>query len=93
MHDQEDGVRSWAVGALGHIGDPEDFDLIVSLLGDDSMRVRGAAALALGDMADSRGIEPLCAARRRLRRSPLEWYLHHKAYNKAIRKLKDGAKR
>jgi hypothetical protein len=70
MHDEEDGVRSWAVGALGDIGDPEDVDLIVALLSDDSMRVRGAAALALGRMGDSRGSSPYaqrdgdCAGRR-----------------------------
>jgi len=90
-HD-EDGVRSWAVGAIGAIGDPDDFELLLSLLNDPSLRVRGAAALALGRLGDSRAIEPLHAARRRLRRSPFEWYLHHKGYNKAIRKLKRGTK-
>jgi HEAT repeat protein len=66
-------------------------DFIVPLLNVDSVRVRGAAALALRVLGDPRAVEPLKAARKRLRRSPFEWYLHHRVYNEAIKKLQDAA--
>ena len=84
MGEAEDGVRSWAVGAIGDIGDPEDLDFLVALLEDRSMRVRGAAALGLGRLGDKKALGPLRTARRKLRRSPVEWYWHRRVYNRAI---------
>jgi HEAT repeat protein len=87
LDDEEPGVRSWAVGALGQIGDREDVDLILALLDDPSLRVRGAAALALGRIGDRRALEPLRAARWKLRTRPVEWYRHRRVYNQAIKSL------
>jgi HEAT repeat protein len=87
MEDESDGVRSWAVGALGEIGDPQDVEFLVRLLSDSSLRVRGAAALALGRLGDPKALEPLRAERRRVRHSPLEWYWHRRIYNSAIKAL------
>jgi HEAT repeat protein len=83
-HDEESFVRSWAIGALGEIGDPTDVDLILPFLSDPSARVRGAAALALGRLGEVRALEPLRAARKKLRRSPMEWYMHRRVYKKSI---------
>jgi HEAT repeat protein len=88
--DESEAARSWAVGALGSIGDPRDLELLVGLLADDSFRVRGAAALALGRLGDPKAIEPLRAARRKVRRSPLEWYWHRRVYNSAVKALTKG---
>jgi HEAT repeat protein len=85
--DEEAGVRSWAVGALGQIGDREDVDLLLPLLDDPSTRVRGAAALALGRIGDPKALAPLRAARWKLRKRPLEWYWHRRVYNQAIKSL------
>ena len=86
-HDEESFVRSWAIPALGVIGDPSDVDLILPFLGDPSARVRGAAALALGQLGDVRALEPLRAARKELRRSPMEWHLHRRVYKRSINAL------
>jgi HEAT repeat protein len=88
LHDQDDGVRSWAIGALGDIGDPGGVDLLVPVLRDSSWRVRAAAALALGRLGDPKALEPLRATRRELRRSPVEWYLYRRVYNRAIKILR-----
>jgi HEAT repeat protein len=87
LHDEEPFVRSWAIGALGEIGDPEGVDLLVPLLRDSSWRVRGGAAIALGRLSDARALRPLREARRRLRRSPLEWWIYRRGYNEAIEAL------
>jgi HEAT repeat protein len=85
--DEEPGVRSWAIGALGEIGDRDDVDLLLPLLDDPSLRVRGATALALGRIGDPKALVPLRSARSKLRRSPLEWYWHRRLYNQAIKLL------
>jgi hypothetical protein len=46
--------------------------------------------LTLGELGDPRALEPLRRARRRLRRSPREWYWHRKVYNGAIANLTRG---
>ena len=83
-HDEESFVRSWAIAALGEIGDPSDVDLILPFLRDPSARVRGAAAWALGHLGDIRALEPLRAARKELRRSPMEWHMHRRVYKQSI---------
>lgn len=83
-NDDEAMVRAWAIDALGKFGEAEDVEFLIGALKDSSARVRGAAALALGRAGDERAIEPLRAARRRLRRSPADWYLHRRVYNDAI---------
>jgi HEAT repeat protein len=83
-HDEESFVRSWVVAALGEIGDPSDVDLILPFVSDPSARVRGAAALALGQLGDVRALEPLWAARKKLRRSPVEWHMHRRVYKQAL---------
>jgi HEAT repeat protein len=83
-HDEESFVRSWVVAALGEIGDPSDVDLILPFLSDPSARVRGAAALALGQLGDVRALEPLWAARKKLRRSPVEWHMHRRVYKQSL---------
>jgi hypothetical protein len=88
--DEDDGVRAGAVWALGDIGDRSDLEFLIPFLDDPSLRVRGAAASALGKLGDTRAVEPLRRARRRLRRSPLEWYWHRKVYNEAIANLTRG---
>jgi HEAT repeat protein len=87
LHDEEAFVRSWAIGALGKIGDPEDVALLVPLLEDSSWRVRAGTVLALGCLGDARSLQPLRTARRRLRRSPLEWRIYRRMYNDAIEAL------
>jgi len=62
-------------------------ELVFPMLLDPSWRVRGAAAQALGDLGDARAIDPLRAARRRLRRSPVEWWAFRGIYNDAIDSL------
>jgi hypothetical protein len=91
LEDDDAGVRSWAVSALGDIGSSGDLGFLLPLLKDPSLRVRGSAALALGDLGDPQALGPLRRARRRLRRSPLEWYWHRGAYNKAIATLRHGS--
>jgi HEAT repeat protein len=91
VQDEDAGVRSWAVAALGQIGDRKDADLLLPLLDDPSRRVRGAAALALGRIGDPKALEPLRAARRKLRKRPFEWYMHRRVYNRAIESLSRGA--
>jgi HEAT repeat protein len=88
--DEGDGVRAGAVWALGDIGDRSDLEFLIPFLDDPSLRVRGSAVSALGKLGDSRAVEPLRRARRRLRRSPLEWYWHRKVYNDAIGNLTRG---
>lgn len=84
LRDEEAFVRSWAISALGEIGDPDGVDLLLPLLSDPSWRVRGATARVLGRLGDPRALEPLRSARRKLRRSPLEWYVYRRVYNQAI---------
>ena len=93
LHDDCDGVRAWAIGALGEIGDREGVDLVERLLFDPSWRVRAAAALALRRLGDSSAIEPLRRARARLRHSPVEWYLYRRIYNRTIRALERESRR
>jgi hypothetical protein len=74
------------------IGHPDDLELLLSLLDDPSLRVRSSAALALAELGDRKALEPLRRARRRLRRSPVEWYWHRRLYNEAIGKLRSGSR-
>lgn len=85
--DESDGVRSWAIDALGDIGDEEGVEQLISLLGDPSWRVRAAAAIALGKLGDIRALKPLRRARWQIRKSPVEWYLYRRVYNRAINAL------
>lgn len=87
IHDDQAIVRAWAIAAIGDIGETSDVDLLLTFLHDPSLRVRGAAVLALGDVGDARALEPLGEARRRVRRSPFEWYLYRRLYDRAIKAL------
>jgi HEAT repeat protein len=89
LHDNDDNLRTAAIYALGDIGDPEGVDLLLPFLRDSSFRVRIAAAYTLGRLGDSRSIPALRAARPRLLRSPLDWYLSRRVYDGAIDALSD----
>ena len=59
MDDQDPGVRSAAVRALGRHGDPEHVGMIVDALSDEKQIVRIEAARALQRVHSSFAIEPL----------------------------------
>jgi hypothetical protein len=86
--DGDDGVRAEAVVALGEIGCADDLEFLLPLLVDPSLRVRGGTAIALGRLGDARALEPLRAARPRVRRSPWEWFWHREAYDEAVARLR-----
>lgn len=88
--DDEDFVRSWALAAVGDIGHLGALEFLLRFLDDPSLRVRTSAAMALGELGSPRALEPLKRARRKLRRSPLEWVLYRGAYSKAIDASKRG---
>ena len=44
VSDEEDFVRSWAVGAVGKIAGTDETEFLINFLQDPSMRVRAAAA-------------------------------------------------
>ncbi|MGB2875635.1 MAG: HEAT repeat domain-containing protein [Gaiellaceae bacterium] len=91
LADEEAFVRSWAIGAIGSLGDPNDLDFLLPMLNDPSWRVRAASVQALGRIGDPRALEPLRGARRRLRRSPVEWYLYRRLYSRTINALTRGS--
>ena len=81
-HDKEWAVRTWAIAALGSIGDPAAAPRLVPLLDDANPDVRASAALALGQIGDTSAAEDL----RRVRASEPWRRRHH--YSKALRALK-----
>lgn len=86
--DDELWVRASAVYAIGDIGGgAEATNFLLPFLLDPSMRVRGATAYALGRLGDPRAKGAVVSARRRLRRSPFEWWAWRRAYDKAIERL------
>ncbi len=52
-------LQSYAVGALGEIGDARAVDALIECLKDENARVRKDAAEALGKIQDGRGTMPL----------------------------------
>ncbi len=62
MSDEDSGVRSASVRALGRHGDPEHVDLIVNALNDEVEGVRIEAARALQRVHSARAIKPLIEA-------------------------------
>jgi HEAT repeat protein len=87
--DEEDFVRSWAVDAIGKIGGTDETELVINFLRDPSMRVRAAAALALGRRGDSTALGPLKDAKPKLRKAPLEWHLYRRVYKDAGTSIRD----
>lgn len=59
MDDQDSGVRSASVRALGRHGDPEHVGLIVNALADENLIVRVEAARALQRVHSADAIDPL----------------------------------
>jgi len=57
LKDENDGVRLWTAYALRYHGDSRAVDPLIGKLEDESYRVRGAAAEALGTFRDIEGIE------------------------------------
>lgn len=55
-------VRQRAVEKLWQMRDPRAFDLLVSALTDDDPSVRYFASIGLGELGDSRAIQPLMKA-------------------------------
>jgi hypothetical protein len=68
--DEEIPVRTWAVGAVGQIAGPTAMSGLRGLLTDPSPSVRRAAAQALADHGDVRGLQAIAAIRRRERFTP-----------------------
>ncbi len=62
MNDDDSGVRSASVRALGRHGDPEHVNLIIDALGDDNDNVRLEAARALQRIHSFDAIAPLVDA-------------------------------
>ena len=60
--------RSWAVAAVGLLGGAGEFDFLVGRLTDPHVKVRHAAAYALGLLHEPAAVEALDQARRRERR-------------------------
>ena len=52
-------VKSAVIEALGNIGTPNTFDILVDALGDGESKVRKKAAAALGSLGDKRAVAPL----------------------------------
>jgi HEAT repeat protein len=91
--DEEDFVRSWAVVAVGKIAGTEDTEFLIDFLHDPSMRVRAAAALALGRRGDPTALGALAQAKPKLRKAPLEWYLYRRVYKDAAGSIREGRPR
>jgi len=88
QEDEVTFVRASAVTALGRIGDPDDLELLVSLLDSPLYRVRWSAVKGLGEMRDERGLEPLRRMRHRMWRSPGEWFMYRTVLQDAIDRTK-----
>jgi len=88
-YDDDASVRSQAIGAIGRIsGSADTTKFLLPFLLDPSMKVRSSTAIALGRLGDPRALSPLLSARRRLWRSPTEWWLFRRAYDDAISALR-----
>jgi HEAT repeat protein len=59
------GLREYAVRALGKIDGPRAAESVTSVLLNDVWPVQVAAAKALGNIADERAVEPLSGRRLR----------------------------
>ena len=88
--DDEDFVRSWAVGAISEFGDSQDTARLVEFLNDPSMRVRAAAVGGLGRLGDPAALIPLRRAKPSLFTKPVEWYLYRRLYHDAVRSIRTG---
>lgn len=90
LSDDDNLVREWAAATLGHFSnDVQLTPLLISLLADSDWHVSSGAATGLQGMGDVRALEPLQATLRRLRKSPLQWYLHRLPFKEAIAALKE----
>jgi hypothetical protein len=69
-NDENVGVRSWAVSALGQIDDAEARLHLAAFLDDPSPSVRRAAAMSLAELGDPRGARAVDAIRRGERFTP-----------------------
>jgi HEAT repeat protein len=63
--DRDEGIRNWALVALGKTRDPEVTEYLVGELQGDEFERRRVAAFALGELGDPRALSPLKVARRR----------------------------
>ncbi|GAK61063.1 PBS lyase HEAT-like repeat domain protein [Candidatus Vecturithrix granuli] len=61
LYDSDEGVRLWAVIALGEVGDLQAVDSLLAALHDPSEHVRSSAAWVIGDIDDARVMEGLQA--------------------------------
>ena len=59
LADPEENIRTNAAAILGRIPDANSVDALLGALNDSSDRVRGAGAVALGNIRDPRATEPL----------------------------------
>jgi hypothetical protein len=84
-------VRSWACSALAKIGDETAVELTLPLLSDPSLVVRASAVYTLSELADPHALEAVCAARPRINKSPVEWWVYHQTYRDAITAMKRRA--
>jgi HEAT repeat protein len=62
IDDEDEGVRSGVVEALGHLRNPKCVDALIRKLNDESQYVRWRSAEALGMIKDKRAVEPLISA-------------------------------
>lgn len=74
--------RTWAITALGELGDGRAVKPLCELLSDDDILVRQSAANALGVLGHADALEPLRQAAARER-----WY-SRKRHRQAIRKIR-----
>ena len=75
-------MRTWAIAALGSIGDSAVAPRLVPLLDDANADVRTSAALALGQIGDTSATDDL----RRVRAT--EPWRRRRHYTKALRALR-----
>ncbi len=61
LKDSYDAVRCSAAEGLGLMKDKSNVDSLIEALNDESSRVVGSAAYALGAIGDNRAVNPLCA--------------------------------
>jgi HEAT repeat protein len=59
---EAEGVRATCAHWLRMMADPRSYDVFLAALTDAQVDVRTEAALALGDLGDTRAVEPLTAA-------------------------------
>lgn len=76
--DPEIFVRTWAIGALGEIGDPTVGRTLAALLRDPIWKVRRSAATALGEIGDDSAVPALRDAMTR------ESLMRRRPYSRAI---------